>query len=195
MDQKHVFVYVPRAPGVVQNGAIWVRPQGNSTAMLASIVQQADAAGISLRFERRLSANIIEQRLPFLGLSALSGILAGLALLMASVGLYGVMSFSVNQRTKEIGIRAALGATARDIVGLIVRQGVRLIAVGIVVGLGAGIGFALLLPKLLFGGTGAFDPLTFGVVTLVFGTVALLACWLPARRAAKVDPMIALRAE
>jgi macrolide transport system ATP-binding/permease protein len=195
MDQKHVFVYAPRAPGVVQNGALWVRPRGDTAAMLAAIVKQADAAGIRLQAERRLSANIIEQRLPFVGLSALSGLLAGLALLMASVGLYGVMAFSVNQRTKEIGIRAALGATAENIIGLFIRQGFRLIAVGVIVGLGAGIGFSLLLPKVLFGGSGAFDPLTFGIVTLIFTVVALLACWLPARRAAKMDPMVALRAE
>ena len=195
LDQEHVFLYVPHAPGSPANGGIFLRPRGDTRAILAGIVQQADAAGIRLQFDRRLSANIVEQRLPFLGLSALSGILAGLALLMASVGLYGVMAFSVNQRVREIGIRAALGATAQNIIGLFVRQGARLIAVGIVVGLGAGIGFALLLPKLLFGGAGAFDPLTFGAVTLVFGTVALLACWLPARRTVKVDPMIALRAE
>jgi predicted permease len=195
MDQKHVYVYVPRAPGVVQNGAIWARPQGNTAATLASIAKQADAAGLRLQMERRLSANIVEQRLPFVGLSALSGLLAGLALVMASVGIYGVMAFSVNQRVREIGIRAALGATAENIVGLFVRQGFRLISVGVVTGLGAGIGFSLLLPKILFGSSGAFDPLTFGIVTAIFTAVALLACWLPARRAAKVDPMVALRAE
>jgi predicted permease len=195
MDQKHVFAYVPRAPGTVQNGALWVRPRSDTPAMLASIAKQAEAAGIRLQLERRLSANIIEQRLPFVGLSALSGLLAGLALVMAAVGLYGVMAFSVNQRVREIGIRAALGATAENIVGLFVRQGFRLIAVGVIVGLGAGIGFSLLLPRILFGVGGAFDPLTFGIVTAVFTAVALLACWLPARRAAKVDPMVALRAE
>jgi predicted permease len=195
MDQQHVFVYLPRAPGTVTNGSLLIRPRSDTPAMLASIGKQAEAAGVRLQIERRLSANIVEQRLPFLGLSALSGLLAALALVMASVGLYGVMAFSVNQRTREIGIRAALGATAEHIVAMFVRQGFRLIARGIVIGLGGGLAFALLLPRVLFGAYGAFDPLTFAVVALVFSAVALVACWLPARRAAKVDPMIALRAE
>ncbi len=195
LDQEQVYLYLPNAPGTVANGGVYVRPRSDTQAMLAAIGQEAAAAGLRVQVVRRVSANITEQRLPFLGLSALSGLLAGLALLMASVGLYGVMAFSVNQRVREIGIRAALGATAENIIGLFVRQGFRLIAVGVVIGLGAGIGFALLLPKLLFGGAGAIDPLTFGAVTLIFTIVALLACWLPARRAAKVDPMIALRAE
>ena len=195
MDQQHVFVYLPRAPGTATNGVLVIRPRSDTPAMLTSIGKQAEAAGIRLQIERRLSANIVEQRLPFLGLSALSGLLAALALVMASVGIYGVMAFSVNQRVREIGIRAALGATAENIVVMFVRQGFRLIARGVVIGLGCGLAFALLLPRILFGAYGAFDPLTFAVVAVVFSTVALIACWLPARRAAKVDPMVALRAE
>ncbi|HEY4249042.1 MAG TPA: ABC transporter permease [Lacunisphaera sp.] len=199
LEQKHVLIYAPISPeaaaATMQGGRIYLRPRSDSTAMLASIVREADAAGEVLQFDRRVSANITEQRLPFLGLSALSGLLAGLALLMASVGLFGVMSFSVNQREREIGIRSALGATTADIIRLVVSQGMRLIAVGIVVGLGSGLLFALLLPRILFGAAGAFDPISFSAVTGLFAAVALLACWLPARRAAKVDPMIALRAE
>jgi putative ABC transport system permease protein len=199
LEQKHVLIYVPdslEAAGATgQGGRIYLRPRSDSAAMLANVVQQADAAGTVLQFNRRVSANIAEQRLPYLGLSALSGLLAGLALLMASVGLFGVMSFSVNQREREIGIRSALGATAADIIRLVLRQGMRLIAVGVVVGLGSGFLFALLLPRILFGAAGAFDPISFSVVTILFMLVALIACWLPARRATKVDPMIALRAE
>ena len=133
--------------------------------------------------------------LPFFGLAVLSGALGGLALLMAAVGLYGVMAFGVNQRVREIGIRVALGATAGRVVALFVRQGMRLVGVGIVAGLAGGALFALLLSKILFGLSGSFDPLAFGAVTILFSAVAVLACWLPARRAAKVDPMVALRAE
>lgn len=133
--------------------------------------------------------------LPFYGLAVLSGALGGLALLMAMVGLYGVMAFGANQRVREIGIRIALGATAATVVGLFVRQGMRLVAVGIAVGLVGGALFSLLLAKALFGLGSAFDPVAFGGVTLIFSAVALVACWLPARRAAKVDPMVALRSE
>src|SRR6185369_12031170 len=125
--------------------------RSDSPAAMAEMVRAADAAGYSLQIRRRLSEFLDEQLLPFYGLAVLSGALGGLALLMASVGIYGVMAFGVNQRVREIGIRVALGATAKNVVGLFVRQGMKLVAAGIVLGLGGGALFALLLAKVLFG--------------------------------------------
>jgi putative ABC transport system permease protein len=105
-----------------------------------------------------------------------------------------VMSYSVAQRTHEVGIRLALGARGRDVLKLVVWQGMKLASIGLALGLAVAVALTRLMEKLLFG-VSPTDPLTFIVVALMIIIVALLACWLPARRAAKVDPMIALRYE
>ncbi len=124
----------------------------------------------------------------------LFSVFAGIALLLAAVGIYGVMAYTVTQRTQEIGIRMALGAQVGNVLGMIVRQGMALALVGISVGLVGAFGLTRVIANLLFG-VSATDPITFVVIPLLLAFVALLACWLPARRAAQVNPIEALRAE
>jgi putative ABC transport system permease protein len=126
--------------------------------------------------------------------TTLLSIFAGVALVLTIVGLYGVMSYSVAQRTNEIGIRLALGAQSRDVLLMVVRQGSMLILVGLVFGLAGAYALTRLIASLLFGVT-TKDPLTFVAVAVVLAVVALLACYIPALRATKVDPIEALRCE
>lgn len=119
---------------------------------------------------------------------------AALALSLSVIGLYSVLAYAVTQRTHELGLRMALGAQARDVLRLIIEQGMKLTLIGVVIGLGSALVLARLLKSLLFDVSPA-DPVTFAGITLLLMLVALLACWIPARRAAKVDPMIALRHE
>ena len=140
-----------------------------------------------------VSASMSPQRFPLI----LLGSFASLALLLASIGIYGVISYSVTQRAHEIGIRMALGAEKRDVFRMVVVQGLSLAFAGLVIGVTA----ALVLTRLLLSfshllyGVGASDPATLASVSAVLIGVAILACYLPARRAMRVDPMVALRYE
>ena len=119
-------------------------------------------------------------------------VFAALGTLLAAVGLYGVLTYAVSQRTQEVGIRMALGAQRGDVLGMVLRQGMRLVALGIVAGLAVALVFGRVMRSLLFN-VSPNDPLTFATITLLLSAVALLACWLPARRATKIDPIEALR--
>jgi putative ABC transport system permease protein len=118
----------------------------------------------------------------------------GVALLMATIGLFGLISYAVSQRTRELGIRLALGATKRDVLRLIIGQGVKLALAGLALGLAGSFALMRMLKTMLFG-VSAADPLTFTASALLLLLVALLACWIPARRATKVDPLVALKYE
>jgi putative ABC transport system permease protein len=122
------------------------------------------------------------------------GIAGGMALVLGSVGLYGVIAYSVSQRTHEIGIRVALGAEQRHVLSLVLNEGVLVIFAGLAIGLAASLVLTRFLASLLFG-VGPTDPLTFASVALLLAVVALVACYLPARRAMRIDPMRALRYE
>jgi ABC-type antimicrobial peptide transport system permease subunit len=124
----------------------------------------------------------------------LFGIFATLALVLAAVGIYGVISYLVGQRTHEIGVRIALGARRRDVLRLVLSQGARLTALGIAVGLFASLALARLMSRLLYG-VSPTDPLTFIAVAIILASVALAACYVPTRRAMAVDPITALRCE
>ena len=117
-----------------------------------------------------------------------------LALVLATMGLYSVMTYTVSQRTREIGLRMALGAQVRDVLRLIDCQGMRMVMIGLVLGLVGALALTRVFASLLLG-VGTTDPLTFVGVAILLLAIALLACWIPARRAAKVDPLVALRHE
>jgi predicted permease len=206
LDQDLVPVYyVPEAQapdGMVALGnrilpSSWVlRTRGNPSRLAGSVQREM------LRVDPQLPVAQIYSMAQIVSKSTarqnfnmlLLGILAGVALLLAAVGIYGVMAYTVEQRTAEIGIRVALGARQMQMLGLIMRHGMLLAGIGVALGLGAAYGLTRLLKTLLFGVT-ASDPATFIIVSVILTTVALLASFIPARRAARVDPIVALRCE
>jgi putative ABC transport system permease protein len=140
--------------------------------------------------ERLVGENLAPRRMQ----ASLLGGFAGLALLLASIGIYAVLSFIVTQRTQEIGVRVALGAHSRDVLRMVFSHGLKLFAIGAALGLVAALALSRTMSHLLYG-ISASDPLSFLAVTFLLALVTLLACYLPARRAMRVDPLVALRYE
>lgn len=189
-------LYVPAMQMPASNMTLAVRGNVPADQLINGIrtaVQAIDAQQPIRRaqlLQKAIERSVAPQR--FLALLLL--VFAGVALALALIGIYGVMSYAVTQRTQEIGIRVALGAQTRDVLRLVLGQGMKLIGIGIGAGLLVSFFLTQLLKELLYEVT-ALDSQTFGGVTLLLVAVALLACFLPARRAAKVDPMVALRCE
>jgi len=187
-------MYVPMDQSPTTFLSLVVRGQVEAEALGKSVVQAVHTA------DRNQAVTDMRSLEQIKGESAAStrlrttllAIFASLAVLLSAVGIYGVISYTVAQRTHEIGVRAALGASSRDLLGLVLRNGMTLTALGLAVGMAGAFGLTGLLRTLLFG-VGARDPLTMAAAAAILAFVAMLACYVPARRAAKLDPIAALR--
>jgi predicted permease len=195
-EDPQPFIYQPLAQNYTPAAALHVRASGDASALAAPIrgeVQRVDPT-LSLFNVRTLEEQVGQSLQPQQINVILLTVFGALALLLASIGLYGVASYSVSQRTREIGVRMALGAQPSSVLGLVLGHGLRLVA--------AGLGLGLVLAYLTAGfaravvvGVNPHDPVTYIVTSAVLGTIALLASYIPARRATRIDPLIALRAD
>jgi putative ABC transport system permease protein len=189
-------IYRPTAQQPSDDSHLIIRTKAAPEALAAAVREEMGRIDrdIPLRGVRTMES-VIAGTLWYARLSAwLLGLFAALAAVLAAAGLYGVMSYSVNQRIQEIGLRMALGAQGRDVLRMVIGEGFKLTAVGLGLGLGTAFALSRLIASQLFGVT-ATDPLTYAGVSLLLAMVAMAACYFPARRAARVDPMIALRTE
>jgi putative ABC transport system permease protein len=195
-QQPRPTIYFPSLQSPDQTMSLVVRTALPPSAILPGIKNaiwrvDKDQPIFNVRAMDQIIAGITSaQRVAFLTLDAF----AFLALALAAIGIYGVTSYAVMQRVQEIGVRVALGAQRGDILGLVVLSGIKLAGTGVWIGLLVSLGLTQLMATLLFG-VSASDPLTYAGVAVLLFAVALLACYIPARRAAKVDPIVALRYE
>jgi predicted permease len=190
------FIYFALAQEYTSSFTLQVRTAGEPLTLVAPVrdalraldpaVPLADLRPVAGHMEQTFFAQRIG--------ATLLGLMSGLALLLAAIGLYGVIAYAVSQRTQEMGIRLALGARPGALRRMVVAQGIRLVAAGLVVGLAAAFGVAPLMRSVL-PGISPIDPVTFLAVPIVLIAVAVAAAWLPARRASGVDPVVALRYE
>jgi len=192
-------IYVPLSqnpyPNALRNVSLVIRTRNSESASVVAAIRglvRALDRGVPISqgqsMEKIIADSMAQRRFSLL----LFVVFAGLATLLAFVGIYGVMAYVVAQRTQEIGVRMSIGASAKDILRMIVSDGAKLAAAGIGIGLAAALGLTRLIRSLLFG-VAPTDPVTFTVIVLVILTVALLASIVPARRAATVNPLIALK--
>ena len=194
-QKDETLLYLPLPPASSAGQYLIVRTEGDPATVMNTVRGTAAAIDPLLRVSvRRIEETLAFQMAPFRAIAWLSGVLGILALLLASIGLYGVMSFVVTQRTHEIGIRVALGARPEDVVRMFLFQGLRLTAIGVVCGLAGGALISRLLAAVLID-LSTLDPVTFVGVSVFLTVIALLAILVPARRATKVDPLVALRYE
>jgi putative ABC transport system permease protein len=173
-----------------------VRTSGNPSALIPQVralLRELDP-NLAVTDVQPMSVFVDKARAPTRFALVLIGIFAGIAVVLAGVGLFGVLATMVRQRTPEIGVRLAFGAPKGSILRMVVGQGLRLSSVGVVLGVAAALGLTRVMQTMLVG-VGATDPLTFGAMIVLFLGVAVVACWLPARQAAGLDPNVALRDE
>jgi len=197
LDQEAApHVYAPFLQIPVRRSGLLLRTSADPLSLVASVRKQVLAIDPSQpiynihTMEEQIAGSMAQRRLNLV----LLAVFAATALLLAAVGIYGVISYSVTQRVHEIGIRMALGAQGADVMRLVVKQGMTPVAVGIAAGVAGALALNRVMSNLLYN-VSANDPLTFLAIALLLTVVALVACYVPARRATKVDPMIALRYE
>jgi putative ABC transport system permease protein len=195
-EQPQPIAYMPLDQSYSSFVILHVRTDGNPAAVMPAVLKQVQSMNSNMALtnpntvQELLAGGLWAPRVA----AALFGIFGLLGMVLASVGVYGVMAYMVAQRTNEIGLRMALGARPGDVSRLVVGQGMRLVAVGILAGIGSGLAVTRLMANLLFN-VPTYDPLTFGAVAMLVAGVAFIAGWLPARRAARIDPVLALRQE
>jgi putative ABC transport system permease protein len=191
-------VYYSERQATPNNVRPIVRARGDASALLRAvpgIVHDVDAQAVIPRVETMEQEEELHgNRMLIRVFGTILGVLAMCALILAAIGTFGVIAYGVALRTREIGLRIALGGTHSQVVGLFVSEGMRSIGVGLVLGVFLALAASQILRRMLVG-LSPFDPITYAATLAFFGTVALLACWLPARRAARVEPMVALRGE
>jgi ABC-type antimicrobial peptide transport system permease subunit len=194
--QAQLYEPLRQLPGSAPSLSVVVRADGATPALWAAlrrVAQSQNSGNIISRAQTMnevIAGTLAPQRFSMFLLDAF----AAVALLLASIGLYGVISYLVGQRTQEIGVRLALGAQRRDVARLVLSHGMKMALSGVALGLLAALGLTRLLADMLYG-VSPTDPATFAVITLLLVAVALAACFVPAWRATKVDPLVALRAE
>jgi ABC-type antimicrobial peptide transport system permease subunit len=192
--QEHL--WIPLDQSGWASAALAIRTAGDPSLVASAVRTAVTRVDPDLPIARLMTMDRVIRDRMFQGrvFGTMFAIFGLAALALASIGLYGVMSYSVAQRTQEMGVRIALGAQSQQVVKLVLGSGVRMVGIGIAIGVPAAIGLAQLLRSQLYG-ISTTDPLTFGVVPLVLVGVALVASLIPARRATRVDPLIAMRSE
>jgi len=188
--------YFPMRQQYSPAATLVVRTTGSPDALLGAVRTRVQQIDKNLAFTNGQTVQqLLGQGLwPARMGAALLGLFGALAMILASIGIYGVLAYSVAQRTSEIGLRMALGAQPRQVLGLVLRQGMLLALVGAGVGILVALPVARMAGTLLYG-VSATDPLTYASITLLLMGVALLACYVPARRATRIDPLVALRVD
>jgi predicted permease len=195
-EDPRPLIYLPLLQSYAGELTLQVRTAADPQTLLGAVRREVQSLDTTLplyslrTLAEQKDGSLYAERLAALLLT----LFAVLALLVAAIGIYGVLSYAVTERTREMGIRLAHGAQARDLLKLVVGQGMRLTLIGLVIGVGVSFALTRLISRLLFG-VSPTDPLTFIVIPLLLAVVALLACWIPARRATRMDPLAALRYE
>jgi len=195
-EEPQPLAYLPLTQDFASSVTMQVRTTGQPTSVIATVESQVQSLDTNVPLTNvNTIGELLDQGLwaPRMGAGLLT-VFGGIALILAVIGVYGVLSYSVNQQTREIGIRMAMGAQTGSVLGLVVKQGMRLAATGLILGLLVAFAAMRVLSNLLFG-VSPHDPLIFGGVSLILATAAILACYFPARRASRVDPLVALRYE